>query len=323
VAALSSVTRHRPAALYSSAPPWSGHVAALAVARATGLPWIADFRDPWARAPWRTKSQSGLVLRASALLERRVMARADAVLFATQTNRDEYVAHYGDTAARKSHVVLNGCDPQEFQRAGTPAPSDRFVLLHAGSLYGGRTPVPLFRAIAAAIRGGTIDPSRFRLRLIGMVGKEFTSAASSLGLDGVVEFLPRMPREAIVREMSMASCLLLLQPGTTMSIPGKLYEYLAVGRRILALVEPGETSHLVQQSGIGVVARPDDQPAIHEALKQIIARRDAPLEAVPIHLYDGDASASQAVSIIEQVSVGGRSRRSRANVALEAAGRFR
>lgn len=306
---LVTIVRERPDALYSSSPPWSGQVVGLALARVTGLPWIADFRDPWARAPWRER-QPARIRRACVSLERWVVGRADAILFATRANRDEYVAHYGDAVAAKCHVVRNGCDPEEFAGLGTMPPSDRFVLLHAGSLYGARTPVPLFRAVARAIASGALDRDRFRVRLIGSAGGDgtFEAAAAELGIDDVVEFLPRMTRQAIVKEMAAAACLLVLQPVTTVSVPGKLYEYLAAGRRILSLSEEGETSDLVRESGVGIAVAPEDEPAIEAALLKLVAEGHTPVPPPPAALYDGNATAAEAAAIIDGVL---RARRSR------------
>jgi glycosyltransferase involved in cell wall biosynthesis len=298
------VLRRRPTAIYSTAPPWSGQLVALGLAKATGLPWVADFRDPWARAPWR-ETQPVRIRKASVTMERSVIHRADAVLFATRTNRDEYINHYGHGFSAKFRVVPNGCDVDDFAAARSTPRSSTFVLLHAGSLYGQRSPVPIFRAIASAIAKGLIDRNSFRLRLIGAVsaGSEFERAAQELGLQGVVEFVDRMPRREIIEEMARASCLLVLQPGTTVSIPGKLYEYFAVGRPVLALTEEGELADLVRESGAGVAVNPFDEDAIERALQQMLRAGTAAdaFRTAPAQFFDGERSAAEAVQIIEQV----------------------
>jgi glycosyltransferase involved in cell wall biosynthesis len=302
---LAHIVRRRPHVLYSTAPPWTGQVVGYVLAKLTGLPWVADFRDPWARAPWR-ESQPERQRRAAAALERRVIGRADAVLFATRSNRDEYAHYYGEAAARKFHVVPNGCDPEEFAGLATSPDSDRFTVLHAGSLYGARSPVPLFQAIAQAIASGTIDPSRFRLRLIGPVSSahDLPAAADALALNGVVEFVPRVPRQQIIAEMARASCLLLLQPGTTVSIPGKVYEYFATGRPILGLCEAGELTDLLRQSGAGLAVLPHDASAIEAGLLEMIRMvATGDFTRAPAHLFDGNRSADQALAILEQVAL--------------------
>jgi glycosyltransferase involved in cell wall biosynthesis len=297
------ILRRRPDVIYSTAPPWTAQIVALALARLTRVPWVADFRDPWARAPWR-ETQPERIRRASIACERRVVQRADAIIFATQTNRDEYAAFYGPDLARKFHIVPNGCDVDDFAALPAQRVDDGFVMVHAGSLYGARSPVPLFHAIAAAFRDGAIAREHFRLRLIGAAADaRFPAVAAELGLSDVVEFVPRMKRQDVIAAMASASCLLVLQPGTTVSIPGKLYEYFAVGRPILSLSEEGELSDLVRRSGIGIAAVPHDALAIEAALRQVVAlARDVTLPRVPAELYDGHRTAAQAATILREVA---------------------
>ena len=291
-----------PDVVYSSAPPWTGQLVAHTLAAIFRRPWVADFRDPWGRAPWRG-DRYPFAMRAARALERRVINRADRVLFVSRANRDEFAAHYGPTHASKFRVVPNGCDVTEF---GAPAPSvsvNPFVLLHAGTLYAGRTPTPLLQALAVAIRSGIVDPQAFRLRFVGVPAAHaatFAAACAELGLSKVVEFEERVPRAESVRAIQSASALLLLQPGHGVAVPAKLYEYLAARRPILAIAE-GETADLIRASGAGVVAAADDEAAIVQALAQVQRLASGTPLVVPADLFDGDRRAAEAVSIIDEI----------------------
>ncbi|MGE0592998.1 MAG: glycosyltransferase [Vicinamibacterales bacterium] len=292
-----------PDVIYSSAPPWTGQLVAAALAFGHECPWVADFRDPWARAPWRD-DKYGFWLKAVAVLERLVVKRADRIVFVAQGNHDDFAAHYGSELARKFHVVPNGCDPTEVDIPDRPAvPTDGpFVLLHAGSLYAGRTPVPLFEAIAAGIARGLIDPSRFRLRFLGAQGLQsvdLPAALRALGIEQMVEFLPRVPRSESLRAMMSASALFLLQPGHTISVPGKVYEYLAIGRPILSIAEEGETAEIVRESGVGVSATPEDREGILRGLLQVMQMAEHPPAPPAQDLYDGNLRAGRIVDILE------------------------
>ena len=298
----------RPDVLYSSAPPWSGQAVALALARITGRPWLADFRDPWSRAPWRDWRQP-FRQRAAAALEKRVIGRADGVLFVTRANLDEFAAFYGPASAARFHLVPNGCDPSEFHGVEPLPARPEFVLLHAGTLYGARNPLPLIRAIAAAVHRGALDRSRFRLRLLGNISLPVDLAAESraLGIDGVVEFVPRVTRAESLREMVSASALLLVQPGTTVSVPGKAYEYLAAGRPLLALTEEGETAALVRASGIGVAVHPEDPiDKIEAGLLELVAIASSAYAAPPKSLYDGTVHAASVTRLLGAFAEHGR-----------------
>ena len=294
----------RPHVIYSSAPPWTGQLVAAGLKFALGRPWVADFRDPWARAPWRG-DRYRFAVRAAAALERQVIRCADRVVFVAAANRDNFAERYGAAAASKFEVVPNGCDPAEFEALRNTIQTDdgTLVLLHAGSLYAGRTPLPLLKAIAIAIARGGIDPRRFRLRFLGanaLQGLDLPGTCRELGLQDIVEFLPRVPRERSLRAMMSASALLLLQPGHTVSVPGKLYEYLAAGRPILAIAEEGETAQIVRTSGAGVSVTPDDEGVIADALIDVLQRARARFE-LPRELFDGNVGAARIADVLDDV----------------------
>lgn len=287
--------------LYSSAPPWTGQLVASALAAACRCAWVADFRDPWARAPWR-EARLPVATRAAIALERFVVRSADHVVFVAQANRDDFAAYYGPGIAPKLHVVPNGCDLSEFdglQRDGDGA-RNCFTLLHAGSLYGGRTPASLMRALSTAVRRGLVQREGFRLEFLGTngLGPELQALCRELDIEDMVHFQPRVPRRESIRAMAGASALLLLQPGHTVSVPGKLYEYLALGRPILAIAEEGETATLVRQSGLGVSVTAEPEEAVLDALLSVIRRAALPTEPPPRHLFDGMARAADIVALL-------------------------
>jgi glycosyltransferase involved in cell wall biosynthesis len=288
--------------IFSSAPPWTGQLVAYSLAGRLRRPWVADFRDPWARLPWR-ENRPWPVRRAAQLFEDMAVKRAAAVVFTTQAIRDNVAAHHDAALAAKYHVVPNGCEVEEFAGLDARPADGRFVLLHAGSLYGGRDPRPLMRAIATAVRSGAIDASRFRLRLIGtqaLEGVDLESTSVALGLRDVVEIVPRMPRRDSLAEMMAASALLLVQPGHPLSIPAKAYEYLATGRPILAIADEGETEKLVRTSGAGIVVRGGDEEAMVAALGKLVAGTAALRPAQP-DWFDGERRAIETVDVFEAV----------------------
>jgi glycosyltransferase involved in cell wall biosynthesis len=300
--------RHRfrsgaPDVIYSSAPPWTGQLVALGLKLVMRRPWVADFRDPWGRAPWRG-DRFRFAMRASAFLERRVVRRTDRIVFVAGGNRDDFAAQYGERVAQKFYLVPNGCDPAEFDALEKPVvPADGVhVMLHAGSLYAGRTPVPVFRAVAQAVDKGLLDRSRFRLRFLGtsLVATDLTEVCRQLRIEDVVEFSPRVPRQEGLKAMLSASSLLLLQPGHTVSVPGKVYEYLAAGRPIFALAE-GETADVVRRSGLGVsVDAYDDEQAIMAGLLRVVELSQGSVPAPPREMYDGNLGAASIEQVLRQ-----------------------
>jgi glycosyltransferase involved in cell wall biosynthesis len=297
-----------PDVIYSSAPPWTAQIVAQALSTILRRPWVADFRDPWSRAPWRG-DRYAFALRLAAVLERSVVKRADRVVFVTRGNREEFARYYGPPTSGKFMLATNGCDPVEFDKLERPqaADSDPFVLLHAGSLYGGRSPETLLRALAAAISNGRIDATRFKLRFLGQNAfQEATSLCAQLGLNGVVEFAGRVSRAESLKAMVSSSALLLLQPGHAVSVPGKLYEYFAAGRPVLAVAGEGETATLVRESGVGIVAAPDDAGGLIDGLVAVVEMGRRLVTAPPRETYDGTIGAGRIEQLLREVVASGR-----------------
>jgi glycosyltransferase involved in cell wall biosynthesis len=290
----------------SSGPPFSAHLVGAGLARLLRTPWVAEFRDPWARAPWR-EDRFQFERSTWSFFERMVVNRADAAVFVTHANKADFAEHYGEPPARRFHVVPNGCDLSDFEGLTRRPQPDRFVLLHAGSLYGARSPLPLFRAISRAIAAGRLDRDRFRIRLLGRVsipGVDFLGEVRALGLDDVVEFVPHVSRRAALQEMLDASALLVIQPVTRVSVPAKLYEYLSTGRPILALAAAdGETATIVRQSPAGVVVSPSDEGAIMDAISELFAA-GAPGAATDPAVFDGMRRAAELTRILQSVAAG-------------------
>jgi glycosyltransferase involved in cell wall biosynthesis len=122
-----------------------------------------------------------------------------------------------------------------------------------------------------------------------------------LGIADVVEFVPHVPRAEVLQQMVDASALLVVQPVTKVSVPGKLYEYLAAGRPILALAEPGgETAAVVRQTPAGVVVSPDDEDGLRRALEGLVSGGRRRVESDPA-VYDGALRAAEMAATLRLV----------------------
>lgn len=293
--------RWRPDLVYSTAPCWSAQLIGLALSRLLRARWVADFRDPWARAPWRD-DQPALIKASWHRCERRVVRQADAIVFNTRRARDEFAGFYGAALRSKFHLVPNGCDIGDFD-GPAPGAEDAFVLLHAGSLYGARSPVALLQAIRAACDRGAIAPDRFRLRLLGTSADATLRATiSALGLEDVVQVRPRVSRRESIREIRAASALLLLQQGHAFSVPAKTYEYLASGRPILAVTGEGETARVIADSGTGVVVETGDAEALEQGLLRVMAMARAGVAPPAPASYDGAERARELAALLASVA---------------------
>jgi glycosyltransferase involved in cell wall biosynthesis len=265
----------------SSAPPFTCHLIGHALRSVCNVRWVADFRDPWARAPWGKAGSA----RAHQWLETQVIKRADAVVLNTSELQREFAEWYGSDVAKRFHVVANGYDADilEPHANASPAIPPPLILTHAGNLYGGRDPLPLLQGLAKCLHDGVVPQNGIRLNLVGKVGSVFDvgGAITRLGLDGCVTRTLPVSHDESLRMLAASHVLVAIQPGTTLQIPVKLYEYIGLRRIILALAEEGAVARLVRGGGFGLVVSPSDVDGIAAALTDLYRRRGT---LVPINI---------------------------------------
>jgi glycosyltransferase involved in cell wall biosynthesis len=305
------IARHKPDIIFSSAPPFTCHLVAGWLARRHGIRWVADFRDPWARSPWkRADITDPWKLRLREWLERLVIERADAVILNTPLLRDEFAEYYGPELARKFHTITNGYDAEHLTPILRPVVrrSSRLVLTHAGSLYRQRDPRPLVHAVASAIKKGRIDADLVELNFIGTVAPQFQLAETirELNVASSVRLTPPVSHERCLQYLLESDVLIVIQPGTRLQVPVKLYEYLPFKKPILALAPAGALTQIAEQSGLGVVIDPEDTSALEDAICDFYEHRDCLDERFRadvsyIAKFDGDAISRELQKVLEEV----------------------
>ena len=252
-------------AVVTTGPPHSAHLVGRALRR-RGLPWIADFRDPWTDIHYNESLQrTRLARRLDAHLERSVLEGADAVV----TVSDPLRASLEAKGARGPVVTIrNGFDPADFDGPPEPVRTDRFEVAYVGTLY--EVPTSFLDAVADLRYRG--DLGRAALRFVGSVPEGLAEAADARGLGGLVEVVPAVPHAEAVRAMRRAALLLLtIEPWSYADaiVPGKTFEYLASGRPVLGLGPVGgEAASIVRAAGAGRVVPHTDGAAVADVLRE-------------------------------------------------------
>jgi glycosyltransferase involved in cell wall biosynthesis len=298
-------------AVISTVPPFNAHLVGCKIRRQREIPWIADFRDPLFFRPGSKLSVARMV---TSHWERRFVRHADALVAVHDFMFDEWTKSYPRSAA-KFHVLPNGFDPDIPVR---PLPLPRRthkVLVHSGSLYGKRTPKLVVSSLARLIRGGAVAPGALQLRLVGdaeeAVIAENADDVQLLRATGCLECIDkRVPRADALRELGEADYLLLLDnfAGSRMyGLPGKIFEYVRVGRPILAITQPDSpVESLLRKSGSRFRAiRPDSEPRAVDA--EILALLGMPTDPVRPSSwfeseYDGVRQTGRLAALLDQVT---------------------
>ena len=303
LSACRAIRRQRIEWFVTSCPPYSVHLIGLAVKLLTRKRWVADFRDPWmTTGSKRLYPTSPMSMTIERWLERQVIANADLVVFNVDRLRDAYRQRYSDIDREKFVFIPNGITP----RAGLgPAQKyDVFTIAYTGSLYVGRSPEPVFAAVARLIADGRIQPDAIRVKLVGACdvinGAPTQSVIRRYGLDAVVDVQPPVPYEEAFDIIRHSHLALLLAPNLPYQIPAKVYDYLGAGTRILAIAEEGGTADLLAETAAGSAFRPEDENGIAEFIyAELAAKGSAP--APSIGRYDVHRTTREFVGHLTRV----------------------
>ena len=318
-AGLELIREHRPRVIWSTYPIASAHVIAARLHARTGIPWIADMRDPMVETdPYTgTEYPRDPAVRAARLrIEGEVAVRAAHVVFCTEAAREIFVHRFGKHVRNRVSVIPNGYDEDAFReaeavQAENPAPRSGFRLVHSGTVYPGddRGPGALFVAIDMLRARGEL-PKGFRLVLRATGHDAYVSdAIAQSKLDGLVEIAPSLPYREALREMLTADGLLLLQGSTSNpAVPAKLYEYLRARRPILALVHSeGETAASLRKIRGACIGPLDDAERICITLKAFLdacRTGQAPLAAMEaVARFSRSAHASALAALLSRVAL--------------------
>jgi glycosyltransferase involved in cell wall biosynthesis len=250
----------------TTSPPNSVHLVGAAVKRTTGARWVADLRDSIAAHPHRRVERAAVRAKEkiSDQVARLVARQADAIVAASDAIADEARALHPQGVVT---AILNGADFDDF--AGLEyRRGKRFRITHTGSFFGKRDPRPFLQALADS---GLEDVVA---RFVGDFRSSDREWAARLDLGDRLELHPYVPRRLSLALQRDSDALLLLIPeagGRGKGVlSGKVFEYLAAERPILAAVPPdGAAAELIQETGAGVVAAPDDVPALVSALRAL------------------------------------------------------
>jgi glycosyltransferase involved in cell wall biosynthesis len=311
-AGLALVRRYRPQVIWSTYPIASAHLAALLLHRLTGLPWVADLRDPMTDDSYPSEP---MVRRFYRWIEARTVRHSARVVCTTPGAVAAYRARYPDVPAQRFTLIENGYDEENFSAVDAPVarsarPAGPVVLVHSGIIYPSeRDPVPLFEALAALLQAGRISPATLRVKLRAAVHTDYlTALIEQHGIGAIVTLEPHIAYHEALAEMIAADGLLVLQGSNcNCQIPAKLYEYLRARRPILALTDAaGDTAATLRQAGIDTIGPLDSREGIMAVLMDFLGRLhdgSAPLASVAtVRANSRRARSEQLARLLDEVA---------------------
>jgi hypothetical protein len=306
-AAKAAAAETRFDAVYSTSPPETSHLIGRDIHKDTGLPWVADFRDPWMNL-YLFRPPTPFHARIHARLEKKVCDRAYSVVatrWHEQLLRDKYP---GGPGVRR---ISNGYDAAEAATVDAVRPTGgKLRITHAGMLTQNRTAEPFLRGVRRFLDNRPDAGQSLEVVFVGAREDRNEEASRRLGLDGKVEFRDSIPHDETLQLERGSHILLLIKhvnPDYSGIVPGKLYEYIGLRRPILALVPDGEAARLVTSLNRGVVAPQQDAAAIARILDRLYtAYKDGSLDSLfdltPREQFSRKNLAGELAALLDEIS---------------------
>lgn len=265
---------HPVDAIVSTGPPHSMHLIAQRVAKATGTPWVADFRDPWTRMFYfKHLSLSQWAQKRHIKMELSVLDDATRVVAVSPLVQ----ADFRQATQTPVELVTNGFDAADFPSGPRRSySSEHFTMLHAGLFAADGNPVALWQAAASLVRSNPAFARSFRLVLCGKTDAAVISAIRDAGLGGYLTDLGYLDHKTVVGQMTRAGVLMLplrREPEYRATIPGKLFEYLAARRPVIGIGQKdGAMASILASAGAGTTFEWDAVDEMEQWLLQAFER---------------------------------------------------
>lgn len=277
----------KPRVIWSTYPVATAQLIAYTLARLSGLPWVADFRDPMVYESW---PETFMARKAHQWIERMAARHAARSVFVASGAREFFERKFQGVEPAHAELISNGYEESAFeamQDGSQSADPSVIKLVHAGILdVPDRDPEEFFAALTEMKAAGELGsrPLRIVLRATGC-DPVHAEKIARFGLQGIVQLDKPVPYRSALSEMCASDGLLLFQgPQCNRQIPAKLYEYLRAGRPIFAVVDrDGDTHRQLADVGIRTIAHFGDRAAIRRAFKAFLGGLEkSELRGVPL-----------------------------------------
>ncbi len=255
---LSWLRENKVDAIVSTGPPHSMHLIAMGLKDKLGLPWLADFRDPWTNIDFYPE----LMLTAASdrkhhRLEKEVLTKADRVLSIGNKMSEELADILGNEKEKFS-TISNGYDTDDLQSGSGLVMDKKFSLAHIGTLVRSRNPEALWKVLAALVKENKTFAEDLEIKLVGKVDIQVMQSIENNHLLPFLNKIEYLPHADVIRAQQQSQVLLLLVNDTKNAggiLTGKFYEYLSAQRPVICVgPEKGEIVDAFKETNCGKIS---------------------------------------------------------------------
>lgn len=248
------LSEHPVDVIVTTGPPQSVHLIGRGLHRKIGVPWVADFRDPWTRMFFfKDLPMLPFVRRRHVCLEKSVLDEATVVVSVTPRVQ----ADFASMTSTPVHLITNGYDESDFSAELPPRTDGKFRIVHTGLFASDGNPLELWKSLAGLCSESADFASRLEIRLAGKVDPEIVDSITEAGLGAQLHLLGYLPHSESVAELRQADIILMplrQAPEYSKVYPGKIFECMAAGPIVLGIgPTDSAAAELLTSTGTGVM----------------------------------------------------------------------
>ncbi len=252
--------------IVSTGPPHTTHLIALGLYKKIGIPWVADFRDPWTNISfYKDLMLSSWADRKHHRLEKEVVITASRVVVVG----NQMAKEFAEIGNRKIDVITNGYDEADLPTI-LPEPDAEFSLVHIGMLSDSQNHEILWQALGELSLENEVFAQALKIRLIGKVDVGVHAFLDKYQLKDQTEIIDYISHSEAIEAQRKAQVLLLLinnSPNAKGVITGKIFEYLASSRPVIAIgPENGDAAAIIKNVNAGAISGFNDKESLKRNL---------------------------------------------------------
>ena len=285
--------------IYASMSPFQSSYVANYLSIKYNIPWVADLRDAWALDEM-VVYPSAMHRMYNLYCMKDALYGASAIIMNTKEAAVSLKNKFRKYDTKNIFTITNGYDANDFNQIVSNEDNNKFRIVHSGTLFTesgmklernkliynilggvnkkvnilGRSLVYLLKAIEDWIDESPDIMEKIEVILIGKSTPDDIAMLEGSRCKNIFIFTGYIKYEESLNYLKSASALFLPMHGTTgglraTSVPGKLYEYMASGRPILAAVPEGDAKDMLLNSGLAYISPPDDAKSLLKGLKSM------------------------------------------------------
>ena len=267
---------HGISIILTTSPPNSSHLLGLIIKKIANVKWVADFRDPWF-GPWFAIDESNIFynhrFKIEKWMEKIVISSADRIITVSKGDRINLEKIFLKIGRSKFHVITNGYDQDDFTSVDyRPISNSKFVLTHMGYLYE-QSADDFFDAVESLLDENDELKKNIEIRFVGHISESYKKRITKSSFASNFSLVGQLKHRDALQNIMYSDALLVLLGGNFFhkaEIPGKIFEYLASNKIILAITQKdGDTAKILIESGLGVIVEPGDSNSIIQILKKL------------------------------------------------------